>query len=197
MNYRNTPIHLLRTAVWLTVLRLSSGISKADHIELEILHRLHIREKKADNLSAFENDGRKPFKITSHPYPEDAVWPERAAQCWPETDTWFFTPLWFLLEETKPCSSSQLFEYIKLLPLHHREMLLENDEGVNCERNLFPVQRGWIYEFTNPISPWSLGAMACAMRRAEISGDIETMWWCAAGLVWLLIISESWLVLEE
>lgn len=181
-------INRVRTAVWMRVLEHEAKTHVPDRIEEAIAHNLDEGLIGSRNLAAFSAGRRLPFKNHQSPVPSDAVWPRRAAKVWSVTGDWFFTPFWFLVDDQTPISLKQLGECLRLLPLEHQDYLYSGVPGGDEEPlNFLPIDRGLLFMLTVPATPWSLGALACARRRASIAGEGEVARWCGVAIVWLLL----------
>jgi len=120
------------------------------------------------------------------PLTELTVWARRAAKQYGQgTLGWLCTPLWFLLENVPDIED--LSECVRLLPKYLQEQLFEPvDEDVDGPPALAMVSSAFVYELTFPFGLPSVGALACAWRRARLSGDLGTERWCSVGLAWAL-----------
>lgn len=105
---------------------------------------------------------------------------------WPEVRAWFYTPAWYLLEEQEYLPS-QITACIALLPRSYRKTLIPDPDKHSPAglvlRELWP---DLIYELAYPVTPWALGALACAFRRAELAGQLAVYRRAAVGIVWVL-----------
>lgn len=181
-------LNKVRTAVWWSVLKHEAKTAVPDRIEEAIATHLSLDLIGSRNLAAFAAGRRLPFRHQELPLPRDAVWPRRAAKVWPATGEWFFTPFWFLIDNQKSFTLELIGKCIQLLPFEHQEYLYSGvPGGVEEPLNFLPIDQSHVCVLAVPASPWSLGALACAMRRATISGEGRTARWCGVGIVWLLL----------
>lgn len=135
----------------------------------------------------------KPFKKRA--VRPKAVWVEEVERLYPATSRWFYSPVWFLMEETE-FYPSEIYECAKQLPHDGlAEHLLsgdELDESAALMLSELTMQVPLLLA-VNP-SPAALGAMACAMRRAELAGQVSIFRRAGIGMLWLLdrlILKES------
>lgn len=126
----------------------------------------------------------KPFK-TWEPRPQ-TVWVDECEEFFPGTSAWFYSPIWYLLEDTE-FLPSQILECVNLLPFRLREDLLEHgDVRTKSAFLLADLSLDTLFQIGAEVSVWSLGAMACAMRRAELSGQSPLYRWAGIGVLWML-----------
>jgi len=191
-NRKNTEIDSARTSVWLEVLYGCAETTSPDAIERRVSKELQLRtgdaktKAKSGNLRAYLRKGSKPYQVGTGPALRAAIWPERIAKVWPSTLPWLLTPFWYFCERPR-LSLEELVQCAKLLPERYRDELFAVDsEEVSPEQRLNVVHPYMLYEISRTPSAWSIAAMACAMRRAEISGDARCAHLAGAGLAWLL-----------
>lgn len=111
-------------------------------------------------------------------------WVEWAETMYPLTRAWYVSPFWFVLQSRR-CTAEDLWECVCLIPESMRAPLIESDYlSIPAEMRLGVVPRSCIYELTEELNPWTLGALACAMRRAEIAGDMSALRWASVALLW-------------
>lgn len=126
----------------------------------------------------------KPFR-TWKPYPR-AIWVDECEEVFPGTAAWFYSPIWYLLEDIE-FLPRQILECVRLLPEHLRDDLLT--QGVESTRSAFllaDLEMNAPPQIATEVSVWSLGAMACVMRRAELSGKSALFRWAGIGIIWIL-----------
>lgn len=128
---------------------------------------------------------------TSNPSSSNRVgcsgqWIEWAEAVFRGTRAWYLTPFWSLFQY--PWSSAEdLWQCVHLLPLPMQIPLVETDNlEVPAELRLAVVPRSCIYELTEHLNPWTLGALAIAMRRAQLAGDLGALRWAGVGMLWTL-----------
>ena len=127
----------------------------------------------------------KPFKKRA--VKPKAAWVDEVERLYPGTSRWFYTPVWYLLEETE-FYPSEIYECAKQLP--HDELaehLLSGEklqESAALMLSELTMQVPWLLA-VKP-SPEALGAMACAMRRAELAGQMPIFRRAGIGMLWLL-----------
>lgn len=166
----------------MAALSMASGFGRPDDIADCIEAALHLDRHDRTSFKRYAKGVQFPVK-GDHPY-ACGEWVTLAARVWPGTDAWFRTPFWFLLKN-KEVSPRDLMTCARGLPYLFREDLLEPDSpNAPAALHMTPVPRDFLYVFTAPLNPWSLGALACAMRRAELAAEVGSMRWSAVGLVW-------------
>jgi len=127
----------------------------------------------------------KPFKQRA--VKPKAVWVDEVERLYPGTSRWFYTPVWYLLEEAE-FYPSEIYQCAKQLP--HGELtehLLSGEklqESAALMLSELTMQVPWLLA-VKP-SPEALGAMACAMRRAELAGQMQIFRRSGIGMLWLL-----------
>lgn len=111
---------------------------------------------------------------------------DATAALWPEVGAWFYTPVWYLLEEQEYVPS-QIMACAALLPDGYKANLIAHaDEKSPAGLVLLDLWPDLLYELAAPMTPWALGAIACAFRRAELAGQVAVYRRAAVGIVWLL-----------
>lgn len=127
---------------------------------------------------------QKPF-VGVMPYPR-ARWVDKIATIWPITGDWFYTPAWYLLKDAEYLPS-EITQCVQMLPMHFRDLLFVDSDAVTPSAlNFTGLYSELIYELADPVSPWALGAMCCAMRRAELAGEVPLFRMCCVGIIWVL-----------
>lgn len=178
----------VRAAVWWCVLKHEAKTEIPDRIQEAIASHFSPDLNGSRNLAAFAAGRRLPFRHQQLPLPRDAIWPRRAAKLWPATGEWFFTPFWFLVNDQKPVTLELIGKCIQLLAFDHQEYLYAGvPGGVEEALNFLPIDQSHVCALSVPANPGALGALACAMRRATISGEGHVARWCGVGIVWLLL----------
>lgn len=126
-------------------------------------------------------------------------WVDWAGAVHPETRAWYISPFWFLLQSRR-CTAEDLWECVQLIPDSMQVALVESDNlEIPVEMRLGVVPRSCLFELTEEINPWTLGALACAMRRAELAGDLSALRWSGVAMLWTLekLIEVAASVLQE
>ena len=185
-NHRKTPIDFCRVKTWARACGVALGLRAPTAIERRLLE-LHGAGKPKAVSGAWGGylDGTSVPYNGWGPVPE-SQWAQLARRVLPPTWPWFATPFWHLVRDQE-FTPSQVVECIELLPERFREALLYDPPvHVPAAMRLKDVHYHWVYQFTNPLTPWALGATACALRRAELAGDAATVRWCGVALVWQL-----------
>ena len=164
-----------------------SGLRRPEDIADHIETTLHLDRHDHTSFNRYARGSQYPVK-GGHPY-ACGEWVDLAAKVWKDSHAWFCTPLWFILKNEQP-TPNDLVACARGLPPRFRDDLLEpvTQNAPNCSSavRLIPVRREFLYSFTDPMNPWSLGALACAMRRAELAADPGTMRWAGVGIVWAI-----------
>lgn len=174
-----------RTILWARLVAVAADIPQPKALEHFIKEIFQEQSYEPVGMFRAYLDGtRKPF-TKWQPFPA-APWVDKAALLWPVTGDWFYTPLWYLLEDEKHLPD-QVIRCVQMLPHHFRDLLLvDSDEGAPSGLRLTSLHAELIHELADPLSPWALGAMACAMRRAELAGEIPLFRLSCVGIIWLL-----------
>lgn len=157
-----------------------SGLLRPVELAEYIQTKLALDQYDTTAMRRYASGSQFPIQ-SGHPY-ACGDWVKLAARIWPESSAWFRTPFWFLLEKTN-LTPDDLVICAGGLPPLFRESLLEPSNG-SAALKLIPVSRDYLYGFTDPINPWSLGALACAMRRSEFAADAGAMRWASVGIMW-------------
>jgi hypothetical protein len=98
---------------------------------------------------------------------------------------WLTSPFYFLLEQTP--TPKDLIQCALLLPPRYQNELLTGLPGeIKGPLELEYVARLLAFEFTEVCGPHALGALACAMQRARISGDSGTERRFVIAITWVL-----------
>lgn len=182
----------LRALTWLAALMDASQLESPNQIERVIRVQLGLDPDKTGNVRAMSRRaGTLPFRKGSGPRLRSTDWPsraEKAQQCWRGTLSWVTTPFWYLMEERPDLAV--LTECVQLLPESLQEDLIEPAFD-GSEPRLSYVARPIILELSLYVSPMGLGALACAMRRASISGEAGVERLCAVAIAWMLMALQS------
>lgn len=188
-NRPSTVLELCRSAFWARIAAVIAGYTSYDKMEVETLRRISFVDKARDdtgNLAAYAAFKRRAFRSNA-PIPKGALWPERVGRAWPWTNSWFYTPFWYLLEPQQR-TAGEVLECIAILPRWRQELLLApaSDLEVRDSWSLAPMDRATIADLSYPVNAWSLGSLACAMHSCLVAGDAATARFANAGLIWLL-----------
>lgn len=206
-NRKRSEVDQLRTKIWATMVSVAAGGLTPTRLEEYLKQR---RGGKSGEREAKEATGiwwrylkgkAKPFK-TWEPRPQ-TVWVDECEEIFPGTSAWFYSPIWYLLEDTEYLPS-QILECVNLLPFRLREDLLEHgDVNTKSAFLLADLPFDTPFQIGAEVSVWSLGAMACVMRRAELSGQSPLYRWAGIGILWVLLQLEKdvpvqvWPLLKE
>jgi len=177
----------LRSRFWVHMTLAWYGRGGPDHLE-EMLRREAHWQREWDS---FESGGRflaytkgaKPYRSRT-PVPTDAVWVDKCAELWPITGEWFYSPMWYLLDNR--VSLQTLHAFVKQLPMRYQDALLASDDEEDLHFALDVVSWPFLTGLSYPLGLGSLGALACAMRRLDLVGDTPGARKCAVGLVWAM-----------
>lgn len=184
-NRKKSELDLLRSTVWARYIAVRVDMRQGKTLELEIARLLNIeRDEATGRWPKYLKGKARPF-VKWEPRPA-APLVDATATLWPEAAAWFYTPVWFLLEEQEYLPS-QIMACVALLPQCYRENLIPYpDEHSPAGLVLLELWPDLIYELAYPVTPWALGALACAFRRAELAGQLPVYRRAAVGIVWVL-----------
>lgn len=177
----------MRSRLWVQMTLAWYGRGGPDHLE-EMLRREARGQHEWDSLESAGRflaytKGAKPYRSRA-PVPTDAVWVDKCAERWPVTGEWFYSPMWYLLDNR--VSLQTLHAFVKQLPVRYQDALLTTDDEEDLHFALGVVSWPFLTELSYPLGSWSLGALACAMRRLDLAGDTPGARKCAVGLVWAM-----------
>lgn len=190
-NRKTSAIDKSRTKIWSTMVRLAAGDMPATTLE-EFLKEQRYQKcgakpevKEATGIWWRYMTGKaKPFRVWE-PRPR-ADWVDECEELFPGTSAWFYSPIWYLLEDEE-FLPSQILQCVNLLPARFKDELLEHgDQRTKSAFLLADLSFETPFEIAAEVSIWSLGAMACVMRRAELSGKSPLYRWSGIGILWLL-----------
>jgi hypothetical protein len=181
-------LETLRVLLWWRRVVVASGIEGPDDIELALRDNpdLDLQFQKSGNLRRFARGGR-PYRLSTGPELLKAIWPRRIQRTWPQHQTlsWLTTPFWYLMAGVP--DTTMLIRCVQLLPEALQELLLDEavteGEGPKLKYLIKPVA----LDLAQGVSPMRLGALACARRRAHISGQAEIERLCVVASAWMLI----------
>lgn len=177
---------------WSRKVAVASGERDSKKFELLLANLMQSDKGESSGLWGSYLAGRRRCFFKWEPRPKSA-WVETTESVWRNTSAWFLTPVWYLMEDQE-FLPSQIAQCAELLPDHFREILVtDGPVGLPKALRLRELQPDWVYYLAGPISPWALGAMACAYRRAELSGQRDLHLSAAHGMLWLI----DQLVVEE
>nr|WP_315463257.1 hypothetical protein [uncultured Rhodoferax sp.] len=170
---------------WARLFAVNMDVRDGKSLEMKLALLTNTEKYEATGIWQKYVDGlARPFRKWV-PYPKAPLVGITAA-IWPEVRAWFYTPAWYLLEK-KEYLPSQIAACIALLPRSYREILIPDPDKHSPAglvlRELWP---DLIYELAYPVTPWALGALACAFRRAELAGQLAVYRRAAVGIVWVL-----------
>lgn len=162
----------------------ASGTRRMEKIGFCIVSELKLEVYEFSRLKKYAQG-------TSNPSASNRIgcsgpWVEWADAVFHGTRAWYLTPFWSLFQSPRS-SVEELWECVHLLPIPMQSPLVETDNlEVPAELRLAVVPRNCIYELTQHLNPWTLGALACAMRRAELAGNLSALRWAGVGMLWTL-----------
>lgn len=93
---------------------------------------------------------------------------ERVDNAIPGTAAWIATPLWWFTSE-RMLSLPGITSLIERMPVPYQDELVARSTGP-IEISLRRISRETVKEFAISGGPWGLGAIACAVRIAQITG---------------------------
>lgn len=164
---------------------LAAGVRTGDALEKLIATLSKAEWNEASGIWQHRlNGAHKPF-VKWEPRPiAPAV--DIAEKLWPGTSDWFYTPVWYLLED-REYLPSEIRACAEVLPQRFRYLLIsESADTSQTALGLHGIESQLPYDLAHPVTPWAAGAMACAMRRSELAGDLPVFRKCCVGLIWLL-----------
>lgn len=174
----------VRTQVWFSALRHESGLQGPEQIGLHIAAALQLEKYDFRSFRRYA-DGKQHAGLARRPH-TCGEWVIHAAKVWPATAAWFRTPLWFIFSN-QTIATRDLLLCARCLPVAFQEDFLpQMNSGGPAVLHLEHTPRDFLYTFVDPLNPWSLGALACAFKRAEIAGDAGCMRWAAVGILWAI-----------
>lgn len=163
----------------------AAGENSPDRLERLLNERLGYEAKDETGI------WRRYLAGTSKPYAKrevrpNAEWVCFAEKAYPKSSRWFYSPVWFLLEE-REFLPSEILECVKLLPQSMQDqLLLSGLETTTAGFLLAEASSHTLFRLSMKPSTWSLGAMACVMRRAELSGNPPLFRRAGIGILWNL-----------
>lgn len=112
---------------------------------------------------------------------------ERVDNAIPGTAAWITTPFWWFTSE---CMTSLpgITALIGRLPVNYQDKLLIRSTGP-LRISLQPISRETVKEFAMWGGPWGLGALACIVRIAQITGAAPTQRYAS---IYLLCTLQRW-----
>lgn len=177
----------LRARIWLARVIALSGLSSLKAIERVLRKEDRMDDHPSGNLLRYlDPRGKLPFRTrTGDPRLFDTIWPKRAEAKWPGALEWLSTPFWYLWEHD--ADREAVLTCIRLLPEDLQELLVVVIQTPAGERwDLEYVCEPLVYELTRSPSAASLGAVACAMARARLAGDLAEEKRCVDATIWML-----------
>lgn len=170
---------------WARWVAVRAKVRNGKELELLIARKLGWQKDEASSLMDGYLAGKRSCLTTWSPN-ASALWVDRAEKVWQGTSDWYRTPVWYLMEDVQ-YHPGQLMACIQLLPRQFRMVLLsEPNSKTPAGLLLGELWPDRVYELCRPMSPWALGAMACAFRRAELAGQGPVYLRAGIGLVWAL-----------
>jgi len=170
---------------WSRSLAISVGIRDSRKFELLVADHSGSDKSESSGLWADYLNGQRRCFLKWEPKPF-STWVAATEEIWPKSASWFWTPIWYLMEEQEYLPS-QIIQCCELLPQQLREELLSPPEpGIPEPMRLKELWPDRVYELSKQVSPWSLGAMACAFRRAELAGQPPVYLRAGLGMLWVL-----------
>ncbi len=158
------------------------GSKNMEKIGFDIASSLNLEVFECSRLKKYAQGSSNPS--ASNRPGSSGSWVDWAEAVYPETGAWYITPFWFLLQSRR-CTAEDLWECVRLIPESMQVPLIESDNSnIPAEMRLGVVPRSCLYELTEQLNPWTLGALACAMRRAELACDMGALRWAGVAMVW-------------
>lgn len=182
--FSSAQIDQLMTAVWLAAVMSRAGTASPDGVERKVRRGCGMTREVSHNFRQYAKGEAPPFKRTG-PRLRLTRWPDRVEAIFPGTRAWLTTPFWFLIERAP--TYEELLICVRLLPERYQEALLTTvsaDCGVPIELDY--VSTLLSFEFADNVSPSALGAMACAMHRGRLSGDMRAERRFVVAITWML-----------
>jgi hypothetical protein len=184
-NRKTTELDRLRAQTWARNLFLVAGVKGRKKLEEKLLERAGLQRFEASNRLDRYYKGENSVQIQRQPGGR-GDWVEYGELAYPESADWFDTPVWYLLEPG-PFYAEEVLACVRLLPESFRKVLLNTDvPGPSAGLVLQDLWEDRIYELAARPSVWSLGALACAFRRAEFAGQAAVFRFAAIGILWTL-----------
>lgn len=113
-------------------------------------------------------------------------WVKLAEKVWPGSEAWFSTPFWYLVQHPS-AALDKVYSCIRLLPRDHQEDLLTAaPESAHWGARLSLLTPATIYTLTDPLSPWTLGALMCQLHRARFADEPALARRASIGITWAL-----------
>lgn len=207
-NRKTSELDRIRAQTWVCNLAHIAGVNGFKNLEERIRERVGQQRLEASNRLGQYFSGKYSVRIKRRPGCR-GEWVDLGEIAYPGSAVWFDTPVWYLLE-SEPFYAQELWECVRLLPGRYQEILLnivdEHAAAINLDTSglsaglmLRELWADRIYELAVRPSAWSLGALACAFRRAEFAGQVPVFRLAAVGILWTLdqlITSEAPLVRE-
>ena len=182
---KTSDLEKLRTRVWATTVACAAGEHSPDRLERLINERLGFDDKDETGV------WRRYLAGTAKAFLKRAVKPNSegvkgAEKIYPNSSRWFYSPIWFLLED-REFLPSEILQCVKLLPQSMQgQLLLTGLETTTASFLLAEVSSHTLFQLSMRPSTWSLGSMACVMRRAELSGNPPLFRRAGIGIIWNL-----------
>lgn len=197
-NRKTTELDRLRAQTWVRNLFLVAGVRGRKNLEEKLYERAGLQRFEASNRLDRYCRGKHSVQIPRRPGGR-GDWVEYGELAYPGSAAWFDTPVWYLLEPG-PFYAQEVLECVRLLPPQYLEIMLNIDiPGPSAGLVLQDLWEDRIYELASRPSVWSLGALACALRRAEFAGQAAVFRFAVIGILWTLdqlIVSEPELLQE-
>lgn len=171
--------------IWARNLSLVAGIDSPKKLEMAIAERVGLgRDEESNQLLRYFR-GTHAVQVKRLPGGR-GEWVKHGEQVYPGTSAWFDTPVWYLLD-SRPLYAREVLECVLLLPKRYSDLLLNSyDPTFSAGLVLQDLWEDRIYELAARPSHWSLGALACALRRAEFAGQAAVFRFAAIGILWTL-----------
>jgi hypothetical protein len=183
MGRNSSKFERLRAQIWARNLALVAGITDPKKLEKDIAARVGLQRDEESNQLGRYFRGANAVEVKRQPGCR-GKWVQHGEASYPGTAAWFDTPVWYLLDP-RPLYAREVLECARLLPGRYRDLLLHSDEpGFSAGLVLQDLWAERIYELAARPSLWSLGALACALRRAEFAGQAAVFRLAAVGILW-------------
>lgn len=184
-NRKTSELDRLRAQTWVRNLALVADVKGFKSLEEHIYKRVGLKRFEVSKRLECYSRGTHSVQVQRWPG-RRGDWVEFGESAYSGTSSWFDTPIWYLLEPG-PFYAEEIRECVRLLPRRYLEILLNADiPGSSAGLVLRDLWEDRIYELAARPTVWSLGALACALRRAEFAGQAAIFRFAAIGILWTL-----------
>jgi hypothetical protein len=184
-NRRTSRLDQLRTMVWARSVAVAAGVRKPDQLELLLAEKLSSQQDEPTGRFRDYCSGKtKPF-FRWQPR-VDSKWVDHCESLFPGTSSWFHSPIWYLLEEHEFLASEILACATQLQNGPINLLVLDAGPGSSSGFQLAELYPERIWELARLGNLWALGAVSCALRRAELAGQPAVFRRAGVAILWLL-----------